>query len=180
MGDAYLRGGPGAWGPGGQAPSLSAGGRWHGGPGAQALMACVASGKSLNHLRTLGARHPHGNLPAHTAPPPAKQAVMGHAEGHWVLRAGQTWVRRTQWNKDKCLELHSPRMETSILTQEEGSCRMENRGGGEDRKAATSSGEKGHVPSPCLASGETTTATKRGLIKATYLGRLGAKGGGGG
>lgn len=62
-----------------------------------------------------------------SSPLPLEQAVMEDAEGHWVLQAGQTWVRGTQGNKDECLELHSAPVEPSSFTQGEGSCHLESR-----------------------------------------------------
>lgn len=52
--------------------------------------------------------------------------------------------------------------------------------GGQDGRVASNSGEKqqkDHISSPCLSSEKTITATKQGIIKAIYLGRLGRAGG---
>lgn len=122
----------------------------------------MASGRLLKHLKTLGTGRPHSKFPAHTAllrlPLPLEQAVMGHTEGHWVLQAGQTWVRGTQWNKDKGLELYSRPVESSILTSDEGGCGMETED--EMDKLSPAQGETGHIPSPSLSSGETITPIK--------------------
>lgn len=113
----------------------------------------------------------------HSSSLPPASGATGMNRQRFLRPLTQTWVRGTQWNKNKWLVLNSPPREPSISPRPGKLPGGEQRGGGPAGNAATGSGEKeGLTASPCLSSGTTTPATKRRRIKAICLGRLGGGG----